>query len=123
MTKPDNHRIDAPIIFVSPLDKAWDWERVGDEKERVAMAAARRDAEEAGEEHEDPEDPEEDPLPWDSMDDHPVNRYMEGRSRYDVATVREYFLDDVKPVEYRLRRTSLLAWADDGAEAFDAAAR
>jgi hypothetical protein len=51
-------------------------------------------------------------VPWTRLEDIPFTRYVGGRSRFDLATVRDYLLPDVKPRRFHLRRIGPFEWAD-----------
>lgn len=97
MALPINHRVDAPIIYVSVSDDAWDFERIAREKDMIAGKL-------------EPESDE--PVAWASDDDHPFTRYVSGRSRFDLSTVRDYLLPDAAPVQWHFRRLRLSRWAE-----------
>lgn len=77
------------MVYVSASDDAWDHERIN--REHRLIRGEEKPAE--GE-----------VIPWQSEDDHPVKRYVSGSARFDLATVRDYFKPDTKPVEFKLRR-------------------
>lgn len=83
MALPPIHRIDAPIVFVSPDDDAWDEERYKQETSEMA------DGDVAG---------------------HPLYRYVAGQTRYDIGPVREYLREDKRPTRFHLRRLTRLDW-------------
>lgn len=79
--KPPRHRVDAPIVFVHPADGSWD-------KEAVAKAEE------------------------DHGSESPFLVYQSGRTRFDLGARGEHGsaqdLLSGKPVEYHLRRLSVL---------------
>jgi hypothetical protein len=95
MALPPIHRIDAEPIFIHPLDSAWDTELKGREERILAGAEPPPDGE---------------PLPWLTLEEHPLTRYWTGESRGDLATVRRYLLADQTPTMFRCQRLPLTAF-------------
>lgn len=95
LKRPPQHRVDAPIVFVHPVDPAWDRERVAAEQAEMRTAG---------------EDPK----------NHPYARYHGGWTRYDldapatvlgrVTTAREYLDEAQQPTMWYLRRLSGAQW-------------
>ena len=118
--KPVTHRIDAPAIFVSGVDPAWDLERI--QSERAAWIALA--LEEKRHAYQYPTDPEQAALVRESMTltkeeaaaavaRSPVERYFAGKTRCQLAAAdwsadgkpscaRDFL--KAKPAEFGLRR-------------------
>lgn len=79
------HTADGDIEFVHMADDAWDHDRI----------AAETDL-----------------LTEDEISGHPWYVYHSGRTRYDLALVREYLRDAPAPVVFRLRRLGETDWAE-----------
>jgi hypothetical protein len=84
------HRIDASIIYISRNDSVWDKARIDAELDACGSEGS----------------------PWASSEDHPWTRYLAGKSRFDIATVREYMRPDEQPIEFKLRRMGLRDWVE-----------
>lgn len=97
MALPITHRLDAPIVYISVQDDAWDMLRVRAERQLIERALAG----ELG---------EDEVCPWQSQTDHPFDRYVTGKSRFDVSSVREYLLAGSTPIEFHMRRLKLRQW-------------
>ena len=95
LKRPPEHRADAPIVFVHPLDDAWDNDRVREEQE--AMEAAG-----------------EDPT------SHPVAMYHGGFTRFDItanvqfldksAAPQDYLDESKRPEKWHLKRLGFQEW-------------
>lgn len=83
MALPPIHRLDAPMVYVFPDDGAWDDERY---KQEIADMSA------------------EDKLA------HPLTRYVQGETRWDIAPVEEYLRPEGNPARFYLRRMTLQQW-------------
>jgi hypothetical protein len=83
--RPPQHRADAPGRYIHGTDDAWDNERLERDKADGKLT-----------------------------DQHPVVRYLSGRTRYDLEAegVREYLRPGVKPVVFVLRRLSHQEYID-----------
>jgi hypothetical protein len=101
--RPPTHEMDHVITYVRPNDPAWDHAK----RARDLRIIAGEEKNEAGEKIE---------SPWANDDEHPMARYFAGHTRFDLETVREYLLDNVKPMEFKLRRIEDL---DDWGEICD----
>lgn len=111
MAIPANHRLTHVPTYIFAHDDAIDREKVDRELaiiDAINLAAARK-----------PDDPELDPetaelaaLPcaWAERDDHPMERFASGRSRFDLATIRDYLKPNVRPTFFVLRRMTFGQW-------------
>lgn len=75
------HSLDAPIVVVMRDDDAWDVDRIDAEKAEMK-----------------------------NPQDHPVERYLLGQTRYDVREVTSYFREGVQPTRFHMRRLALQEW-------------
>lgn len=87
MLRPPTHRADAPIVYVHPSDPAWDHERIARELKEYAAA---------------------DPVKPPSQ--HPVHRYWDGYTRYDVDAVAEYLKPDA--TRFYFKRIGVVDWQE-----------
>ena len=116
MLGPATHRIDAPIIYIHPLDDAWDRERIEAEREtlRGALATALESS----------TDPKRRAAIACDMR-HPVDVYYSGATRYDLdAPLKLWTSATEKPqpvtargylrgpaTEFTLRRLDSARWS------------
>lgn len=111
MGLPIRHRLDHKMVYISMLDGAWkndivdaELKAIDDKIERARAIAAGEDVPE--------ESPDAEVIPWETREDHPITRYRNGSSRYDLRTVEEYLIEGVTPIEFELRRMTLTQWTD-----------
>lgn len=90
-----NHRFTHSPVYIFPGDNAWDVEKINYEMDLIAGAVLPPDGE---------------PCPWEAKSDHPVVRFRNGSSRFDLDTVADYLLPGTKPTRVELRRFSLGHW-------------
>lgn len=100
---PVRNRLDHTMIYVNPGDSAWDYDKIDAELRLIRIKRGDQEPEE-GEELP--------PIPWDDEDEHPVKLYSSGKSRYDLATVRDYLLPDIEPTEFEIKRMALDDYGD-----------
>ena len=130
-TRPPTHKVDAPGVFISPYDPAWDMARIDAERAELvemALATARQEAleraaEQAGERVEDlsPEAKAAaetvvltDDETKAAADTHPFSRYFKAETRFQLdapdqgprgpACARDYLLAGSEPLMMELRR-------------------
>jgi len=96
---PPQHRADAPIVFIAPLDPAWDHERIQAEQKPLLKSAKSGD--EAARK---------------ALNSQPYGMYIRGETRGDVstpsldgATIADYL--DGNEVRVEVRRLGLLELA------------
>lgn len=87
MLRPPSHRADAPIVYVHPSDPAWDNDRIARELKEYREA--------------DPPKPE---------SQHPVRRYRDGHTRYDITQVQDYIGPDA--TKWAFKRIGAFDWQD-----------
>ena len=85
MLRPPTHRADAPIVYVHPSDSAWDHDRI--RRELAEYKAAGK-----------PEST------------HPVMRYRNGHTRFDIEGVNGYLGADA--TRWYFKRIAALEWQD-----------
>lgn len=107
MAIPYNHRFTHTPIFIFAGDDAWDSVRIEAEQTKIAERQAALALEQV-----DASTPVPPPLPWQSWSEHPVSRYREGLSRFDIETVRDYLLPDKSPTLVKLRRMTHPQWVE-----------
>jgi hypothetical protein len=95
MALPPIHRVDHTPCLILPEDSAWDAERI--KREQDEIEAARLDPAKSAS------------CQWPQLEDHPIQRYISGASRFDLRTVEQYLKPDSDPVRFTLRRLD-----DDG---------
>jgi hypothetical protein len=75
------HSLDAPIVVVMRDDDAWDVDRIDAEKSELR-----------------------------NPQEHPIERYFLGQTRYDIRPVSHYLKDGVQPTRFNMRRLTLNEW-------------
>lgn len=78
----------APILYLES-DTAWNRDKIEADRKRI----------EAGED-----------TQWLTWDAHPVARYREGASRFDVATISAWLQTGESPTPIKLRRMTFAQW-------------
>jgi hypothetical protein len=92
-----NHRFTGAQHYVFTDDSAWNRTKINRELDLISGL-------------EDPEPGE--VIPWQTRDDHPVVRFRDGSSRFDIDTIRDYLLPGVRPTFVVMRRLSQPAWLE-----------
>jgi hypothetical protein len=95
MALPPIHRVDHTPVVILPNDSAWDHDRVKREKAAIMAAIDSGDTS---------------TVAWPSLEDHPVEKYNTGASRFDLNTVLAYLLPDETPARFTLQRLDLPEW-------------
>jgi hypothetical protein len=92
-----NHRFTHVPTYVFPDDDAWDRAKIDREIGLIDGSVEPADGE---------------VVSWASVDDHPVTRYRNGSSRFDLDTIRPYLRPAARPTFVVLRRPSLPHWQE-----------
>jgi len=95
MALPLTHRINHIPVYVPAADDAWDQERIDREKGWIDGTV---------------DIPEGQVVPWEDLEDHPIERYHSGNSRFDLSTVSDYLDLSKQPLKFVLRKLPLKQW-------------
>jgi hypothetical protein len=95
MALQPNHRATHVPTYILPGDSAWNTEKINYEMDILSGVAEPAEGE---------------VYPWTTREDHPVVRFRNGASRFDIETIKDYLLPGEKPTYVVLRRATLGQW-------------